>query len=126
MPSLRQSGKRTAARAGIGPLGHARLRQALWVPVLGAVRRNDWLRPFYERLRAAGKPAKLAVIAAMHKLLCAIYSVANNRKPFTIAPAGRNTTCSMSRYLTPWVRIIHRSSPIMSGQRVPDPAIRPE
>ena len=85
VPSLRQSGKRTAARAGIGPLGHARLRRALWMPVLGAVRRNDWLRPFYERLRAAGKPAKLALIAAMRKLLCAIYSVAKNRKPFTIA-----------------------------------------
>lgn len=85
VPSLRQSGKRTAARAGIGPLGHARLRRALWMPVLGAVRRNDWLRPFYERLRAAGKPAKLALIAAMRKLLCAIYSVAKNRKPFSVA-----------------------------------------
>ena len=53
------------------------------MPVLGAVRRNPWLRAFYERLRAAGKPAKLALIAAMRKLMHAIYSVAKNRRPFT-------------------------------------------
>lgn len=84
VPSLRQSGKRAAARAGIGPLGNARLRMALWMPVLGAVRRNPWLRSFYERLRASGKPPKLALVAAMRKLLHAIYSVAKHRKPFEI------------------------------------------
>ena len=84
VPSLRQSGKRTGARAGIGPHGNARLRTALWMPVLGAVRRNPWLRRFYERLRAAGKPPKLALVAAMRKLLHAVYSVAKNRKPFSI------------------------------------------
>ena len=56
------------------------------MPVLGAVRRNPWLRAFYERLRAAGKPPKLALVAAMRKLLHAVYSVARNRKPFVIAP----------------------------------------
>jgi transposase len=83
VPGLRQSGKRSSVRAAIAPLGNARLRMALWMPVLGAVRRNPWLRAFYERLRAAGKPAKLALIAAMRKLLHAIYSVAKNRRPFT-------------------------------------------
>jgi hypothetical protein len=48
-----------------------------------AVRRNPWLRAFYERLVAAGKPRKLALIAAMRKLAHAIYSVAKNRRPFT-------------------------------------------
>lgn len=84
VPGLKHSGKRTAGRAAIAPLGNARLRMALWMPVLGAVRRNPWLRAFYERLRAAGKPPKLALIAAMRKLLHAIYSVAKNRKPFVI------------------------------------------
>lgn len=37
---------------------------------------------YYERLRAAGKLPKVALVAAMHKLLHAIYSVAKNRKPF--------------------------------------------
>jgi transposase len=85
VPGLRQSGKQTSTRAGIGPLGNARLRRALWMPVLSAVKRNPWLRAFYQRLRAAGKPAKLAMIAAMRKLLHAIYSVAKHRKPFVIA-----------------------------------------
>jgi len=33
------------------------------------VRCNPVLRPFYLRLRATGKPAKVALVAAMHKLL---------------------------------------------------------
>lgn len=82
VPGLRQSGKRAAARAGTGPLGNARLRTALWMPVLGAVRRDPWLRAFYERLRAAGKPPKLALVAAMRKLLHAIHGVARGRRPF--------------------------------------------
>lgn len=81
VPSLRQSGKRTGSRAATG-FGNAKLRSALWMTTLAAVRLNDWLRPFYERLRAAGKPPKLALIAAMRKLLHAVYSVAKNRKPF--------------------------------------------
>jgi transposase len=84
VPSLRQSGKRVATRAPIAPLGNARLRMALWMPVLSAVRRNPWLRAFYERLRAAGKPPKLALVAAMRKLLHAVYSVAKSRAPFVV------------------------------------------
>ena len=85
VPGLRQSGKQSGrTRAPIAPIGNARLRRALWMPVLGAVRRNPWLRAFYERLRAAGKPPKLALVAALRKLLHAVYSVARNRKPFVI------------------------------------------
>ena len=57
---------------------------ALWMPVLSAVRRNAWLRAFYQRLRAAGKPPKLALVAALRKLMHAVYSVAKHRKPFTV------------------------------------------
>jgi transposase len=83
VPCLRQSGKASGRnRAPIGMMGNARLRKALWMPVLSAVKCNPWLRAFYERLIKAGKPPKLAMIAAMRKLLHAIYSVAKNRKPF--------------------------------------------
>jgi transposase len=59
------------------------LRKALWMVVLNAVRCNPWLlRQYYERLRAAGKPGKVAVIAAMRKLLAAVWSVATHRRPF--------------------------------------------
>jgi transposase len=63
-------------------VGNARLRKALWMVVLNAVRWNPWLRQYYERLRAAGKPGKVAVIAAMRKLLAAVWSVAKHRRPF--------------------------------------------
>lgn len=89
VPGLRQSGKQTSMRAGIGPLGNARLRRALWMPVLTAVKRNPWLRAFYLRLRAVGKPAKVAMIAAMRKLLHAVYSVAKHRRPFVATEQGR-------------------------------------
>jgi len=47
-----------------------------------AVRCNPWLRAYYERLRARGKLPKVALMAAMRKLLVAIYAVAKHRRPF--------------------------------------------
>ena len=84
VPGLKQSGKSSSARAPIAPMGNARLRMALWMPVLTAVRKNAWLRAFYERLRAAGKPPKLALVAAMRKLMHAVYSVAKHRRAFKV------------------------------------------
>jgi transposase len=82
VPALKQSGKRQPGRAGLTPIGHVRLRTALWMPVLAAVPRNCWLKAFYERLIARGKPAKLALVAALRKLLHAVHSVARHRRPF--------------------------------------------
>lgn len=82
VPGLRHSGKRTPARASISSLGHARLRKGLWMPLLTAVQKNPWLAAFYQGLRAKGKLPKVALVAALRKLLLAIYSVAKNRKPF--------------------------------------------
>jgi len=94
-PRLRQSGKkRFFSGSPTIPLGNARLRKALWMVVLNAVRCNPWLRQYYERLRAAGKPGKVAVIAAMRKLLVAVWSVATHRRPFVPimpAPITKNT-----------------------------------
>lgn len=84
VPGLKQSGKNGSRRAACAPMGNARLRRALWMPVVGAVRRNAWLKPFYDGLIARGKPPKLALVAAMRKLLHAAYSVTKNRRPFTI------------------------------------------
>lgn len=82
IPGLRQSGKRQTSRAGLTPHGNARLRTKLWMPTLTAVRRNAWLRGYYQGLRARGKLPKVALVAAMRKLLVAVYYVAKNRKPF--------------------------------------------
>ena len=88
IPRLHQSGKRNFSGKSTVPLGNARLRRALWMPVLVAIRVNPWLSAYYRRLRAVGKRPKVAMIACMHKLLTAIYSVANNRRPFVVADAG--------------------------------------
>jgi transposase len=82
VPGLKQSGKHRTIHAGLTPIGNARLRAALWMPTLTAVRFNPWLRAHYQRLRARGKLPKVALVACMHKLLFAIYAVAKHRRPF--------------------------------------------
>ena len=49
--------------------GRAPVRAALYMAALVATRHNAPLRAFYGRLRAAGKPAKVALVAVMRKLL---------------------------------------------------------
>jgi transposase len=88
VPGLRQSGKRSSPRAGLTPIGNARLRAALWMPTLAAVRCNPWLKAHYERLRARGKLPKVALVACMRKLLTAVYSVAKHRQPFVPLVTG--------------------------------------
>lgn len=82
IPGLKHSGKHTPARGAMTHLGNARLRSSLWMPLVSAVTHNAWLRAFYQRLLAAGKLPKVALVASMRKLLHAVYSVATNRKPF--------------------------------------------
>jgi len=88
VPGLKQSGKRASSRAGLTPIGNARLRAALWMPTLTAVQKNPWLKAYYERLRARGKLPKVALVACMRKLLTAVYSVAKHRRPFVPEMAG--------------------------------------
>lgn len=82
VPGTNRSGKRQSQRAPLSPIGHARLRRALWMPTLTAVRKNPWLKAYYEHLCSTGKPPKVALVACMRKLLLAVYSVAKHRKPF--------------------------------------------
>jgi len=81
IPGIKHSGKHTP-KGAMTTIGNARLRCALWMPLLTAVARNPWLRAYYRRLVAAGKLKKVALVAAMRKLLHAMYSVAKNRRPF--------------------------------------------
>ncbi len=68
---------RWMARAGAGwrllphnfPPWEVRLRTAAYLATLSAVRYNPMLRAFYERLRAANKPVKVARCVAARKLL---------------------------------------------------------
>jgi transposase len=71
-PFNRDSGKMRGKRAIYG--GRRRVRHGLYMAALVAARHNPILRDFYQRLRAAGKPAKLALTATMRKLLIVLNS----------------------------------------------------
>jgi transposase len=62
--------------------GRAPVRAALYMGALVATRHNPLIREFYERLLAAGKPKKVALVACMRKLLSILNAVMRNRVPW--------------------------------------------
>jgi transposase len=88
MPELGQLNRRQAAAlAGLAPFNHdsgsirgkraifggrRALRTGLYMAALSAARFNPILSRYYQRLRAKGKPHKLALTAVMRKLLLAL------------------------------------------------------
>jgi transposase len=66
-PHPRESGQ-WHGRRSIGG-GRAPVRRALYMAALVADHSNRQLKEFYQRLRAAGKPAKVALTAVMRKLI---------------------------------------------------------
>jgi len=100
------SGKQIAALVGVAPLardsghyrgkrmvwgGRATVRSALYMSALVASRRNPVIRAFYLRLRAAGKPPKVALTACMRKLLLILNALAHTGTPWN--PALREDSC---------------------------------
>jgi transposase len=67
VPHSRESGQ-WKGRSFIGG-GRKPLRDALYMPALVAMRFNPDLKAKYTELREAGKPAKVAIVAIMRKLL---------------------------------------------------------
>lgn len=78
------NGKAIAKLVGVAPLardsgllrgqrkiwgGRDTVRTALYMAALSAMRYEPRLRDFYQSLRARGKPAKLAIVAVMRKLI---------------------------------------------------------
>lgn len=82
VPHAYESGTSVHGRARIGHGGHARLRTALYMATLSAAQHNPLIRRFYKRLRAAGKPPKVARCAAARKLLHLAWAVVTKRQPF--------------------------------------------
>ena len=87
--------KPLAALVGVAPLnrdsglfrgrrkvgaGRAAVRAVLDMGTLAAVRFNPVLRPFYQRLRAAGKLPKVALTACMHKLLTILNALLKHQR----------------------------------------------
>jgi transposase len=71
-PYNRDSGNLRGKRTIFG--GRRAVRNGLYMAALVATRHNPILTAFYRRLRAAGKPPKLALTAVMRKLLLVLNS----------------------------------------------------
>jgi transposase len=75
-PYNRDSGTWAGTRHISG--GRAAVRSALYMAALSASRSNHLLKPFYDRLLAAGKPSKVALTAVMRKLIVLINHLLKN------------------------------------------------
>jgi transposase len=93
------SRQRLAALVGVAPLnrdsgtlrgsrmiwgGRAPVRATLYLSTLVAVRDNSVVKVFYERLRAAGKAAKVALTACMRKLLTILNAMVKHHTPWQV------------------------------------------
>jgi transposase len=79
-PLNTDSGQRQGPRQIWG--GRAPVRTALYMATVVATRYNPVIRAYYQRLRAAGKPAKVARIAALHKLLIILNAMLRQQRPW--------------------------------------------
>jgi transposase len=64
--------------------GRAGLRQALYMPALVAIRFNPPLKAKYLGLRAAGKPAKVAIVAIMRKIVITANALLRDNRKWTL------------------------------------------
>jgi transposase len=76
-PLNRDSGKLRGRRVVWG--GRAAVRAMLYMAALVASRCNPVIRAFYRRLRHAGKPPKVALVACMRKLLTILNSMVEHK-----------------------------------------------
>lgn len=74
-PRERRSGTSIHGRTRLCKTGDARVRKALYMPAMVALRFNPTLRIFAERLLAAGKHKRLVIGAVMRKLLVLAYGI---------------------------------------------------
>jgi transposase len=79
-PLCDDSGKHRGKRFIWG--GRADVRAVLYMAAVSAIRCNPIIKAFAERLKKAGKPAKVVIVACMHKLLTIINAMIKNRSPW--------------------------------------------
>jgi transposase len=81
-PNAYQSGSSVQKRACIGHTGNRRLRTALYLATLSGTQHNPILKAMYDRLRAAGKPMKVARCAVARKLVRIAWAVVTKEHVF--------------------------------------------
>ena len=81
-PRHHRSGTSIEWTPRISKVGNRRLRRALYMPALVAVRHDPHLRGFYQRLCANGKAPLQALAAVMRKLLHAFHAMLRLDQPY--------------------------------------------
>jgi transposase len=85
-PLNRDSGKYIGKRFCWG--GRAEVRSALYMAALTASRYNPIISALYQRLKAKGKAAKVALVACMRKLLVILNAMARTNTPWRQTPTA--------------------------------------
>jgi len=73
--------------------GRASIRAVLYMATLVAARRNPRIRAVYDRLVAAGKAKKVALVACMRKLLIVLNAMLRDRRPWLTPAAPQQDSC---------------------------------
>ncbi len=81
-PRHRRSGTSIHGRPRLCKTGNSRLRKALYMPAIVALRFNPILKIFADRLLAAGKHKRLIIGAVMRKLLVLAYGILRSGRRF--------------------------------------------
>jgi len=79
-PLANDSGKHRGKRFIWG--GRADVRAVLYMAAISAIQHNDAIKAFAERLKKAGKPPKVVIVACMRKLLTIMNSMLKNNTPW--------------------------------------------
>ncbi|WP_313228377.1 IS110 family transposase [Leclercia sp.] len=82
-PCHHQSGSSVRGKTRMSKMGDARLRSALYMPALTALKHNPDVKAFAQRLLLAGKPRMLVVGAVMRKLVHIIFGVLKSGTAFS-------------------------------------------
>jgi transposase len=82
-PFNRDSGQLKGKRAISG--GRADVRNVLYMATVAAIRCNPAIRAFHQKLKAAGKPPKVALTACMRKLLTILNAMIKTNQPWRTA-----------------------------------------
>jgi len=80
-PLANDSGKHRGKRSIWG--GRADVRAVLYMAAVSAIRCNPVIKAFADRLKQAGKPAKVVIVACMRKLLTIMNAMIKNNSPWS-------------------------------------------
>lgn len=81
-PRIYESGTSVKGKGHICKMGMGQIRKVLYMAATSAIRCNKACKELYERLRGKGKPYRVALIAAVNKLIKQVFAIAKSGEPY--------------------------------------------